>query len=157
MCAYTLYTRGLSTLTMSQHNIFHTVKLSQIFLLVLLMGFEPRVFGSRVRHSTNWATPSPHSPLDEIKTEVPHGKGEHTLNPPDKCLSTNMASALGLPLGKLLEFPKGNMPSRDDYTITIGSSYIYLELNLAWDKNDSLSIPKAHFLAVFWVLLRNLG
>ena len=27
--------------------------------IVLLMGFEPRSFGSRVRRSTNWATPSP--------------------------------------------------------------------------------------------------
>ena len=38
---------------------FLTQKNSQIFL-VLLTGFEPRSFGSRVQRSTNWATPSPH-------------------------------------------------------------------------------------------------
>ena len=52
-----IYTWGLGTQTMSQHNIFDW-KISQIFL-VLLMGFKSRVFGSRVRSSTNWATPSP--------------------------------------------------------------------------------------------------
>ena len=37
---------------------FLTQKNSQIFL-VLLTGFKPQTFGSRVRRSTNWATPSP--------------------------------------------------------------------------------------------------
>ena len=47
-CAYMLILmRALGTLTASQHNIFDSEKLSQI-LLVLLMGFEPQVFGSRV-------------------------------------------------------------------------------------------------------------
>ena len=45
-----IYRRRLGTPT-SQH-IFDSEKLSQIFL-VLLTGFEPRVFGSRVRRSTN--------------------------------------------------------------------------------------------------------
>ena len=49
-----LYTWGLGTL-MSQHNIFDSKKRSPIFL-VFLTGFEPRVFGPRVRCSTNWAT-----------------------------------------------------------------------------------------------------
>ena len=49
--------RGLGTPT-SQDNIFYSEKLSPIFL-VLLAGFKPWVFGSRVRRSTNWATPSP--------------------------------------------------------------------------------------------------
>ena len=52
-----VYTQVLGTAT-SQHNTFDSEKLSQIFL-VLRMGFELRVFESRVRHSTNWATPSP--------------------------------------------------------------------------------------------------
>ena len=39
----------------AQH--FDSEKLSQI-RLVLLTGFEPRVFGSRVRRSANWTTPS---------------------------------------------------------------------------------------------------
>ena len=33
-------------------------------LCVLLTGFEPRVFGSRVQRSTNWATPSPQTLFD---------------------------------------------------------------------------------------------
>ena len=48
----------LCTPTMSQHNIFYSEKLSQS-CLVLLSVFEPRVFGSHVRRSTNWGTPSP--------------------------------------------------------------------------------------------------
>ena len=52
-----VYTRGLGTPTASQHNIFYSENLSQLFF-VLLTGFEPQVFGSRVRLSTNWATPS---------------------------------------------------------------------------------------------------
>ena len=48
-CVYTL---GLGTPTMNQHNIFDSEKLSLIFL-VLLIGFQPRVFGSWVRRSTN--------------------------------------------------------------------------------------------------------
>ena len=45
---------------MSQHNIFDSEKLSQIFH-VFLTGFKPWVLGSRVRRSTSWATPShPH-------------------------------------------------------------------------------------------------
>ena len=44
-----VYTQGLGT--PSQHTIFDSEKLSQIFL-VLLMGFESRVFGSWVPHST---------------------------------------------------------------------------------------------------------
>ena len=36
---------------------FFSWKSSHKFVLVLLPGFEPRVFGSRVQHSTNWATP----------------------------------------------------------------------------------------------------
>ena len=39
---------------------FYSEKLSQIFL-VLLTGFKPWVFGSRVWRFTNWATLSPHS------------------------------------------------------------------------------------------------
>ena len=54
MCAYTH--RVLGTPTASQHNILTRNKLSQLFL-VLLTGFEPRVFGSCVRCSTNLATP----------------------------------------------------------------------------------------------------
>ena len=42
----------------AQH--FWLGKLSQIVIVLLTgMGFEPPVFGSRVRCSTNWATPSP--------------------------------------------------------------------------------------------------
>ena len=37
-----VYTSGLGTLRTSQHNIFNSVKFSQIFT-VPLMGFEPRV------------------------------------------------------------------------------------------------------------------
>ena len=55
-----IYTQRLGTQTMSQHNIFDSEKLSQIFVM-LLIGFEPRVFGSQVWCSNNWATPSPHS------------------------------------------------------------------------------------------------
>ena len=40
----------LDTSAAIQHNIFDSEKLSQIFL-VLMMGFEPRVFVSRVRRS----------------------------------------------------------------------------------------------------------
>ena len=46
--------RGMDTPTMSQYNIFYLEKLSQIFL-VLLRGFEPQVFGSRVQCYTSWA------------------------------------------------------------------------------------------------------
>ena len=45
-------------LTASQHYIFDMEKLSK-FVLVLLTGFKPWVFGSLVWRSTNWATPSP--------------------------------------------------------------------------------------------------
>ena len=42
-------------------------KLLQL-LCVLLTGFEPQVFGSLVRRSTNWATPSPfHCPEVQFK------------------------------------------------------------------------------------------
>ena len=54
-----VYTQGLGTPTMSQ-TTFLTRKNSHKFFIVLRMGFEPRVFGSQVRCSTNWATPSPH-------------------------------------------------------------------------------------------------
>ena len=50
------YTRSLGTPTTSQHNIFDSEKLSQIFL-VLPTGLSLQVIGSRVRRSTNWATP----------------------------------------------------------------------------------------------------
>ena len=54
-----VYTRGLGMST-SQHNIFDSEKLSQVCLVLLTQtGFEPRVFGSRARRSTHWATPSP--------------------------------------------------------------------------------------------------
>ena len=57
-----VYTRGLGTPTASQHNIFYSEKLSPIFLVLLKQtGFEPRVLGSRVRRSTNRATPWPRS------------------------------------------------------------------------------------------------
>ena len=46
-----------TTGSLSQRNILTRKKISQTFI-VLLTGFEPRVFGSRVRRSTNWATPS---------------------------------------------------------------------------------------------------
>ena len=56
-----VYTQGLGTPTASQHNIFDSEKLSQIFLVLLTRaGFEPLILGSRVRRSTNRATPSPH-------------------------------------------------------------------------------------------------
>ena len=48
---------GLGTPTTSQHYIFDSKKLSHFFI-VLLAGFEPRVFGSRLRRSTDLATPS---------------------------------------------------------------------------------------------------
>ena len=51
---------GLGTPTVSQHTIFDSEKLSQIVLVLLTQtGFEPPVFGYRVRRCTNWATPSP--------------------------------------------------------------------------------------------------
>ena len=49
-----VYTRGLDIPTASQHNISDGKK-SQV-VLVLLTGFEPRSFGSRVRRSTKPAT-----------------------------------------------------------------------------------------------------
>ena len=57
LCAACVYTGGLGTPTTSQHNIFDSEKLSHFG--VLLTGFEARVFGSRVRRSTHWATLSP--------------------------------------------------------------------------------------------------
>ena len=42
----------------SAQNIFDLEKLS-IFFLELLTGFEPQVFGSRVRRSSDWTTPLP--------------------------------------------------------------------------------------------------
>ena len=42
-----VYTRELGTPTVSQHSIFDSEKVSQIFL-VLLTGFDSQVFGSRV-------------------------------------------------------------------------------------------------------------
>ena len=60
----------VSTLSRSQHNIFDSEKLSQIFLVLLMgQGFEPRVFGSRVQRSSHWATPSP-QPLNLRKDTV---------------------------------------------------------------------------------------
>ena len=55
-CVYR-YTQGLGTQTASQHIIFDSEKLSQIFLELLMQaGFEHLVFGSWVRRCTNWAT-----------------------------------------------------------------------------------------------------
>ena len=55
-----VYTRGLlGTPTSSQHSIFDPEKTLTIVFIVFLAGFEPRVFGSRVRRSNNRATPSP--------------------------------------------------------------------------------------------------
>ena len=51
-----IHTRGLSTQTASQHNIFDSEKLNNKNI-VLLTGFEPQSFASWVRRSTNWATP----------------------------------------------------------------------------------------------------
>ena len=71
LCVH-IYTQGLGTLTTSRH-IFDSEKLSQI-VLVLPIGFEPQVFGSLVRRSTNWATPSPEmqwtSPFRQTSTSV---------------------------------------------------------------------------------------
>ena len=46
-----VYTKGLDTQTVSQHNISDSEKVSQIFL-VLLTGIEPRVFGFWVQRSS---------------------------------------------------------------------------------------------------------
>ena len=51
-----LYTQGDGHTDNESTQHFDSEKLSQI-VLVLLAGFEPQVFGSRVRRSTNWATP----------------------------------------------------------------------------------------------------
>ena len=51
-----VYTRGLGTPTVSQCNLFGSEKRSQLFL-VLLMGFKPRFFESRVRRSARPANP----------------------------------------------------------------------------------------------------
>ena len=48
-----VYTRGLGTPTTCQHNVFDLEETIINVLLVLLTEFEPRVFGSRVRRSTN--------------------------------------------------------------------------------------------------------
>ena len=70
MRAY-IYTRVLGTSTTShQHNIFDSETLSQ-FCCVLLTGFEPRAFGSRVRRCTHWATP----PLRLPWVRSPNGAG----------------------------------------------------------------------------------
>ena len=45
MRAY-VYKRELGTPTTNGHNILDSEKLSQFVFLVLLVGFEPRVFGS---------------------------------------------------------------------------------------------------------------
>ena len=42
-------TRGLGT-PASHHNIFDSEKLNSQMFLVLMVGFEPQVFGSWVRH-----------------------------------------------------------------------------------------------------------
>ena len=47
-----MYTQGLGTPTVSQHNILDSEK------LLTQTGFKPPVFGSWVRRLTNWATPS---------------------------------------------------------------------------------------------------
>ena len=53
-------TRGWGIPTASQHTIFVSEKLSHMFIVLLTQaGFKPPVFGSRVRRSTHWATPSP--------------------------------------------------------------------------------------------------
>ena len=68
--------RGLGTPTLSQHNIFDSKKLSQIFLVLLTQtGFKPPVFGSRVWRSTNWATHHPiHTHHNHLELWTPvHG------------------------------------------------------------------------------------
>ena len=57
-CVYTRGGVGHKDSESAQH--FDSEKHSQFFL-VLLTRFEPRVFGSQVRRSTNWATPTPRS------------------------------------------------------------------------------------------------
>ena len=52
-----IYTRGLGTLTASQHSLFDLEKL-KVFC-VLVMGFEPSTVGSPVQRSNHWANPSP--------------------------------------------------------------------------------------------------
>ena len=67
-----LYTRGLGTSIASQHNIFYSEKLTNLFL-VLLTGFEPRVMksiGSWGRCSTNWATSTPHDNRSHISYTI---------------------------------------------------------------------------------------
>ena len=67
-CVYTL---GLGTPTTSQQNIFDSEELSQMFLVLLARpGFEPRVFGSRVRRSTNWAIPSACHSVSHIRARA---------------------------------------------------------------------------------------
>ena len=62
---------------------FLTWKNYHIFFLVLVTGFEPRVFGSRVWHSTNWATPSPHLTLSlnwgSLERRVNHSTRGHSV------------------------------------------------------------------------------
>ena len=58
-----VYTRGLGTPIANQHNAFDSEKLSQFIVSCApdtQAGFEPPIFESRIRHSTNWATLSPH-------------------------------------------------------------------------------------------------
>ena len=51
---------GWATPTASQHNMFDSDKLSHFFVLCFWRGSnEPLVFGSRVRRSIIWTTPSP--------------------------------------------------------------------------------------------------
>ena len=52
-----LYTGGLDTPTVNQHNLFDSEKL-KVFL-VLLTGFKPLTFGSPVQCFNQWANPSP--------------------------------------------------------------------------------------------------
>ena len=55
MCTRCVYTRGLGTLTVSQHNFFNS---KQVFL-VLLTVFEPSLWVYPVPRCNHWANPSP--------------------------------------------------------------------------------------------------
>ena len=54
-----IHTGDRHTHSESAQHFFYSEKTLWELFLVLLTGFEPRVFGSRVRCSTHWATPSP--------------------------------------------------------------------------------------------------
>ena len=132
-----VYTRGLGTPTAIQHYIFYSEKTDNC-LCVLLTGFEPPVFGSWVRRSTHWATPSPGVMAAQVMIVSTHSIAEHSNNDKKTCLrrlrscllsNTSEASHIGA-WWKLVVFLNWQCACLGRFSLDLVSSHLLKSLKI---------------------------